>query len=420
MDIKKFAAVGAAAAGITALIVSWTTSPGVFGTAWGIAQQTAFMAAGIRLPDTSAQSENSPLPKNAEPDTSSGGASGKIGFPRENADHSREAYSPSSEAAETDKPEAADIASQPAQPSEEAEPDIQQTARVISRNITEFDDGLDYAAAGEKSGVIYRKHYAGYSGDDYITLPGGGLLWNCTGDSPEKVTGAAGELPDISVELNSSEPQVLIVHTHTTESYEPYQRSYYDAKFPFRTRDSSRNMVRVGEVLAQRLAEHGISVLHDGTIHDYPAYTGAYDRSEATIRAALEEYPSIKVIIDLHRDAISNPDGSRTAPTAIINGRNAAQFMIISGCDDGRFGNMPDYLENLKLACLIQGSAEELYPGLARPILFDYRNYNQHISTGSLLIELGSHANSLDEAVYSAELLGDSISAALERIGNAE
>ncbi len=417
MDIKKFAAVGAAAAGITALIVSWTTSPGVFGTAWGIAQQTAFMAAGIRLPDTSAQSENSPQTENAETDTSSGGASGKIGFPRENGDQSREAYPPSSEAAGTDKPEAADTAYQP---SEEAAPDIQQTARVISRNITEFDDGLDYAAAGEKSGVIYRKHYAGYSGDDYITLPGGGLLWNCTDDSPEKVTGAAGELPDISIELNSPDPQVLIVHTHTTESYEPYQRSYYDAKFPFRTRDSSRNMVRVGEVLAQRLAEHGISVLHDGTIHDYPAYTGAYDRSEETIRAALEEYPSIKVIIDLHRDAISNPDGSRTAPTAIINGRNAAQFMIISGCDDGRFGNMPEYLENLKLACLIQGSAEELYPGLARPILFDYRNYNQHISTGSLLIELGSHANSLDEAVYSAELLGDSISAALERIGNAE
>ncbi len=420
MDIKKFAAAGAAAAGITALIVSWTTSPGVFGTAWGIAQQTAFLAAGIRLPDTSAQSENSPQTENAETDTSYGGVSGKIGFPRENADQSRESYSPSSEAAETDKPEADDIASQPAQPSEETAPDIQQTARVISRNITEFDEGLDYTAAGEKSGVIYRKHYTGYSGDDYITLPGGGLLWNCTDDSPEKVTGAAGELPDISVELNSPEPQVLIVHTHTTESYEPYQRSYYDAKFPFRTRDPSRNMVRVGEVLAQRLAEHGISVLHDGTIHDYPAYTGAYDRSEETIRAALEEYPSIKVIIDLHRDAISNPDGSRTAPTAIINGRNAAQFMIISGCDDGRFGNMPDYLENLKLACLIQGSAEELYPGLARPILFDYRNYNQHISTGSLLIELGSHANSLDEAVYSAELLGDSISAALERIGNAE
>ena len=90
--------------------------------------------------------------------------------------------------------------------------------------------------------------------------------------------------------------------------------------------------------------------------------------------------------------------------------------MIITGCDDGRFGNMPDYLENFKLACMIQGSAEKLYPGLARPILFDYRNYNQHISTGSLLIEVGSHANSLDEAVYSGELLGDCMADALLKL----
>ena len=211
---------------------------------------------------------------------------------------------------------------------------------------------------------------------------------------------------------------MLIVHTHTTESYEPYQRSYYDADYPFRTRDPDCNMTRVGEALAQKLAEHGISVLHDGTIHDYPAYTGAYDRSEVTIRAALEEYPSIKVIIDLHRDAISSADGSRTAPVAEIEGRNAAQFMIITGCDDGRFGNMPDYLENFRLACLIQSSAETLYPGLARPILFDYRNYNQHISTGSLLIEVGSHANSLDEAVYSGELLGDCMADALLKLSD--
>ena len=175
-------------------------------------------------------------------------------------------------------------------------------------------------------------------------------------------------------------------------------------------------MTRVGDALAKKLAEHGISVLHDGTIHDYPAYTGAYDRSEVTIRAALEEYPSIKVIIDLHRDAISSADGSRTAPVAEINGRNAAQFMVITGCDDGRFGNMPEYLENFRLACMIQSSAEKLYPGLARPILFDYRNYNQHISTGSLLIEVGSHANSLDEAVYSGELLGDCMADALLKL----
>ena len=216
--------------------------------------------------------------------------------------------------------------------------------------------------------------------------------------------------------LGEDAPQVLIVHTHGSEAYTMPPGEEYEDTGSFRTADASVSVIRVGDELAKVLSGYGISVLHDGTIHDYPAYTGAYDRSEVTIRAALEEYPSIKVIIDLHRDAISSADGSRTAPVAEINGRNAAQFMVITGCDDGRFGNMPEYLENFRLACMIQSSAEKLYPGLARPILFDYRNYNQHISTGSLLIEVGSHANSLDEAVYSGELLGDCMADALLKL----
>ncbi|MGN1340417.1 MAG: stage II sporulation protein P [Oscillospiraceae bacterium] len=408
MDRKRiFAAVSAAAVGITAFILGGGSSQSVFGAAVGAAKQAAFMTAGIRLPEKGGK-ENTQQEQAVQPGELNGDGSDSCGEEMEQALQTREIsrfVAGSGEVSGEAETAATEESSE--QPEE---------ARVISCNITPFDDELDYTAAGEKSGTIYRKHYTGYSGDDYITLPGGGLIWNCTSDSGGVIAEAIKEMPDIAIEMDSAEPQVMIVHTHTTESYEPYQRSYYDAKFPFRTRDPEHNMVRVGEVLAQRLAENGISVLHDGSVHDYPAYTGAYDRSEATIRAALEEYPSIKVIIDLHRDAISNPDGSRTAPTAVINGRNAAQFMIITGCDDGRFGNMPEYLENLRLACLIQESAEQLYPGLARPILFDYRNYNQHISTGSLLIEVGSHANSLDEAMYTAELLGDSIAKALEQL----
>ena len=164
--------------------------------------------------------------------------------------------------------------------------------------------------------------------------------------------------------------------------------------------------------MAETLAENGITVLHDGTVHDYPSYTGSYDRSEETIRAALAQYPSIKIVLDIHRDAIADDDSTRVAPVAVINGQSAAQFMIIAGCDDGRF-NMPDYIENFKLAALIQNMSQAMHEGLARPVLFDYRNYNQHITTGSLLIEIGSHANSLDEALYTAQLLGESMAAAL-------
>ncbi len=284
-------------------------------------------------------------------------------------------------------------------------------AQVISRNIAAFDDGLDYEGEGNRSGNIVRRSYSeDVSG--YITLASGSQVRNCTHVSDEELLAASLELPDLPIELNSEQPQVLIVHTHTTESYEPYSRSYYDTDFPTRTRDSDHNMIAVGEVLAQTLAANGISVLHDGTVHDYPSYTGSYDRSEVTIRAALEQYPSIKVVIDLHRDAMTEPDGTRIAPVAEIDGRNAAQFMIIAGCDDGRF-NMPNYMENYMLAALIQNFSGAMYPTLARPVLFDYRNYNQHITTGSLLIEIGSHANSLDEALYCAELLGESMSKAL-------
>lgn len=410
MDRKKLMTAACSTAAVLALLAAGGTSPGdALSLTWGAARSAALLTAGIKLPDNTAlfperqdifDKTDTSEPASAEPLQTTGCTeAAELQLTLEESELT------TAETAEL-PPLPAAVNTQP------------QTAQVISRNITEFDDGIDRTAAGTNSGPIYRKHYGDYVGDDYIDLPGGGVVWNCTSDSAEKLSEAAEALPDITITPDSQEPQVLIVHTHTTESYEPYQRSYYDADYPFRTRDPDCNMTRVGEALAQKLAEHGISVLHDGTIHDYPAYTGAYDRSEVTIRAALEEYPSIKVIIDLHRDAISSADGSRTAPVAEIEGRNAAQFMIITGCDDGRFGNMPDYLENFRLACLIQSSAETLYPGLARPILFDYRNYNQHISTGSLLIEVGSHANSLDEAVYSGELLGDCMADALLKLSD--
>ena len=413
MDRKKIiTAAGSAAAVFTILAAGGTSPSDAFSLTWGAARHAALLTAGIKLPDNTAA-----FPAKSEM------FSGEAAESPPQTVEASEASTECTEAAELQLT----LDETELEPEKTAEPQSREVsgnvegepasyARVISQNIAEFDDGIDRTSAGKQSGIIYRKHYGGYVGDDYIDLPGGGMVWNCTNDSADKLLQAAGGQPGFEIKPNAQEPQVLIVHTHTTESYEPYQRSYNDADYPFRTRDPDYNMIQVGEALSQKLAEHGISVLHDGTVHDYPAYTGAYDRSEVTIRAALEKYPSIKVIIDLHRDAIASADGSRTAPVAEVNGRNAAQFMIITGCDDGRFGNMPDYLENFKLACMIQGSAEKLYPGLARPILFDYRNYNQHISTGSLLIEVGSHANSLDEAVYSGELLGDCMADALLKL----
>lgn len=255
-------------------------------------------------------------------------------------------------------------------------------------------------------GVISVMSYGFYEGDSYINLDSGQVR-NITSVSNDRLLEESLLAPDFEVELNG-EPQVLIMHTHATESYEPYERSFFDSSFNSRTTDPTKNMIAVGKKIAEQLEAAGIGVLQDETLHDYPSYNGSYDRSRETVLRYLEEYPSIKIVLDVHRDAIERDSGERIAPVAEINGRNAAQVMIISGCDDGTM-DMPDYMKNFRFAALLQSQLESDWEGLTRPVLFDYRKYNQDLTTGSILIEVGGHANSIDQAVYSGELIGKSL-----------
>lgn len=258
----------------------------------------------------------------------------------------------------------------------------------------------------EKSGIITENFYGVYSGDEYITLKGGGQVRNLTSWDNSELYSLSEQSPQIEI-TPGGEPQVLIMHTHTTECYEPYETGYYDENRSTRTTDAENNMTLVGTMIANELAKNGIGVIHDTTVHDYPSYNGSYDRSRETVKNILEKYPSVKIVLDIHRDAIER-EGERIAPVAEINGKKAAQIMIICGCDDGTM-DMPDYTENFKLACLMQSGFERDYPDLARPVLFDYRHYNQDLTTGSLLIEVGGHANTLEQAKYSGTLIGISL-----------
>lgn len=258
-----------------------------------------------------------------------------------------------------------------------------------------------------RDGVIERMTYGFCGGTDYIALEGGGQVRNVTSVSRDTLVKASAEPYSFTVEKNG-EPQVLIMHTHETESFEPYSRDFYDADFTSRTTDDRMNMAAVGDAIAAQLESAGIGVIHDVTKHDYPSYNGSYDRSRVTVTDILEEYPSIKVVLDIHRDAIQRSDGTRIAPVTEIGGKSAAQLMIICGCDDGTM-NMPNYMENFRFACALQRQFEADFPTLTRPVLFDYRKYNQDLTTGSLLIEVGGHANSIDEAVYTGELIGKSL-----------
>lgn len=257
---------------------------------------------------------------------------------------------------------------------------------------------------------LLETHYTQGSGAGYVQS-GAATVRNCTALSNADIAGEMMQPLPFSVEVGSEAPQVLIMHTHTTETYELAEHSWCDPAFSARSTDLSINMVAVGEEMAAQLNAAGICTLHDTTLHDYPSYNGSYAKSNATVRSYLERYPTIKVVIDVHRDAIQRDDGTRIKPIAMINGMKSAQVMIICGADVD--GNLPNFRQNLRFASRWQDKMESMFPGLTRPVLFDYRYYNQDLTTGSLLIEVGGHANTLEEAKYAGRLAGQALAALL-------
>ena len=254
----------------------------------------------------------------------------------------------------------------------------------------------------ENAGEIQPRFYSQGSGDGYVELAAGSIKNSTQRTDAELAEAAAAGLP-FEVELNADEPQVLILHTHATETYQTWDELVYDPDFSARTTDTARNMCAVGDRMTEILNEAGINTVHDTTLHDSPSYTESYARSAQTARSWLEKYPSIKVILDVHRDAIETTDGVRLKPLCEIEGQDTAQVMIIAGCDNGSTVNLPNWKKNLGFAAAWEAEMETLYPGLTRPVLCGYRFYNQDVTTGSLLIEIGGHANTLTEAVRAGE-----------------
>ena len=212
----------------------------------------------------------------------------------------------------------------------------------------------------------------------------------------------------------NSQPQVLILHTHATESFLDSDRDYYTDTDTPRTTDNTKNMISIGKIVADTLNEAGIKTLHDTTLHDYPSYNQSYPNAADTICNYLEKYPSIKIVIDLHRDAISPAENEKV--TTEIDGKKAAQIMIVMGSQSGSVTNFPNWQENLKLAVRLQQTIEVMYPSLARALSLMPRNYNESLTTGSMLIEMGTDANSLQEVKYSAELLGNALKSLLNTL----
>ncbi len=228
---------------------------------------------------------------------------------------------------------------------------------------------------------------------------------------PEEVRiyNASGKSPDIAAllaqplqwELRGEEPTVLILHTHTTESYTKNGETYAETA-SWRTADEEYNMLCIGARLKDKLAERGIVAIQDRETHDYPSYNGSYIDARGSIQAYLEAYPTIRLVLDLHRDASSGSGGQmRTAAT--VGGVSSAQLMVVIG------GNHENYEENLSVGLKLHAMLERQHPGITRPLQIRGAKYNQDLFSGALLIEVGAAGNTRQEALTAAEALAEAI-----------
>lgn len=237
----------------------------------------------------------------------------------------------------------------------------------------------------------------------------GGLTVKNETDIPVSVAALLQQGP--ATVLPAGEPQILIMHTHASEAFTPAGHDLYAASDTCRTEDTNYNIVHVGDVLADTLTNAGLEVLHDRTIYDYPSYTGSYSRSGAAVQEYLSQYPSLRIVIDLHRDALCS-DSVVYKTVAELPDAACAQVMLLVGTNASGLYH-PHWEENLRLAVYLQDAAVQAHPTLMRPITLVNERYNQHLTRGSLIIEVGSSGNTLQEAVRAVRLFGESAGAAL-------
>ena len=229
-----------------------------------------------------------------------------------------------------------------------------------------------------------------------------------------EIYNASTKQPDIAAllaspltwQLRGEEPTVLILHTHTTESYTKAGEDYRETA-SWRTLEEDYNMLSVGQLVVQVLAEYGIPAVQDRSLHDYPSYNGSYTDARKSIREYLEEYPSVCLVLDLHRDA-SEGAGGQLRTVASVEGKTAAQLMLVLGT------NHEDYEENLSLALKLHAQLELQCPGITRPLQLRAARFNQDLSHGALLVEVGAAGNTHAEALLAARELAKAIAALAE------
>ena len=206
----------------------------------------------------------------------------------------------------------------------------------------------------------------------------------------------------VNPNINITNKNIILFHTHTCESYTSSNKFPYTPTGTFRTTDLNFTVARVGDELTHHLTNYGYNVIHNKDYHDYPSYNGSYNNSLETVENILKTNPA-DIIFDIHRDAI----GSRSdyAPSVKIGDEDVcAQIMFVIGTNEGGLWH-PNWNQNLKFAVKVQQKAEEMYPGLFKPIMLTKYRYNQHTGKYASIIEVGSTGNTLEQCLNSMKYL---------------
>ena len=280
-----------------------------------------------------------------------------------------------------------------------------ETGRIVrfSPSLEDFSnsDGESAAPVLPEDGEVFAPEIAVFSREDAALVD---IYYGCDRD----VDVEAMLRTPLTWDLRSGEPTVLILHTHATESYTRQGEPYTETS-AWRTLDEGYNMISVGEAVAAGLEEMGIRVIHDRTLHDYPSYNGSYNHARQAIQNYLQEYPSIRLVLDLHRDASGDPD-NQLRTLAEVEGQSSAQLMLVIGTNGSGLSH-PDWEENMALGVKLHAQLERLAPGITRPIVLRSQRFNQDLSPGALLIEVGAAGNSHQEAITAARVLAQAIGA---------
>lgn len=283
-------------------------------------------------------------------------------------------------------------------PPEQEDPDLRDGEEDIDqpdlRPLPEGDGIVEMTGQG-KEGSLYLRD-------------GGVYVYNRTGRELDSSLLREGT---VDVPLGEG-PQILIVHTHGSEAYSMTDGDTYEESDPYRTTDCSHNVVRVGEEMATVFRAYGFQVIHDTTLCDYPAYNGAYDRSRAVVEQWLAKYPTIKVVFDVHRDALVGGEGEIYKMVSTEAGQKVAQVMMVLGTDAGG-ADHPRWKDNMAFALTLQRNLVKGYTSLVRPTVLRKSRYNQQLSPGSILVEVGGHGNSLSEAIAGGRLWADNVARTL-------